>query len=704
MDSQQSQFEQINLFFKPLGQIQALVLTSFGLDISYLEKYILPAFFPDLGDGPSDEPHRPLFEYLEEFYTPISVLYDADNLISGEQKLEMASSVTRELRWQSYPVVSQNGFFHPKVILALVEIEGLSNLVVGCSSANLTRQGWGRNFEACVLKSIKLEPSLKNSLLMDTYDLVKSLLKQASSSIALEKIKKAISKVQPDYIPTRKYQTAYRERLWFGQDKMGLAEWLEWQFFQNDLSKDGWKLEILSPYYSNPLPQFISWAQNNFEQDKEDNYKNKILCYCPMKDDQFDIDYDIVQAVDNLPGVQWAKIKGDNLRSKISDEEGRALSRFLHAKVYRFWTKQTEVLIVGSANATTQGNRDNGKGNFEASMIFSRSAEDGTEFKPWLIPHKESISQDLCVESPSNEDSGKGDSKMPRIHISFDWSTNLLQAENKDKSQVCIYLGAGLNRLTCIEPSSRYEARLEKTHVDALFRNSVVKLTSSSNPDFVHLYLVEETNLHEKPPAPLMERNVDDLIRDWQSGSEQRLSDRIARAGLPDDLRQSTNLSDYDEADDVARDRLNDLFLAFSKFTGEMKIKLAHPRQLSDFEKLQIESRLFGKGAMSIRYFAERITKNSDVLDTEREMDFVESFIGLLTIKDTLSQLEPGIRKLKKSEDYSILSKEMQSLIKETRKLVKNQLENETGDKQKSKQLIHWVEQNFRHTRATAGF
>ena len=157
-----------------LGRIEALLFTSFGLDVRYFERSILPSFFPELGEGPASEPHRPLFEYLEETPVPISVMFDHDNFVGAGMPGEQPVSITKELRWQAHAVRGANNCFHSKLVLALVRREdGALGIVFSCASANLTKPGWSHNLEACVLQTIWLEKGVQSGVLVDLQSCLK---------------------------------------------------------------------------------------------------------------------------------------------------------------------------------------------------------------------------------------------------------------------------------------------------------------------------------------------------------------------------------------------------------------------------------------------------------------------------------------------------------------------------------------------------
>lgn len=697
MNNTRALYEQVSEYFQRLGTIEALVLTSFGLDVKYLEQSILPAFFPHLGDGPASEPHRPLFEYLEEEQTPISILYDANNLMRGETILGGNGFVTKELRWQAHPVARASGCFHPKVVLALVHSDEAYQVVIGVASANLTRPGWGRNVEVCVLETIPLYEGVTSSLLVDTQGLINRLLEDAEESIALQRLKAAVDRANPEPYGTRRHLESYRTRLWYGQGDQGLSEWLRQEVIRGELksAKRGWQLEILSPYYSDPPPAFIDWAGEQLV--KRDGDAASILCYCPRNGDQFDIDPAVAVRVSDSDYVEWAEIPGGLLTSALKDEEGNARQRFFHAKVYRLWRPTNEILVVGSANATTQGHRDNGRGNDEVCLIFSHTPPEGVRLKPWLRSLQREIKPEECHPTPTPSEDMIPGRVMPKVRANFDWVTHELRLENQDKQAVAVYLGASSHPYCTVPAGRQQTCTLEARLVGALFRSPTIKINTDVCSESAWLCLVEESNLHAKPPAPSMQRSVDDLIRDWQSGAEQRLADRIGRAGLPADLRDSSNAQD-ELTDDAAQDRLNDLFLAVYRFRKELESKVAGEENISDYIRNQIRSRLFGNGAMSLRYFAERVMESATSVDiqTKPQLDPVEAYIALLALIDATDRLTSLVTKLGYIGELTRLKNDLQMHLKALRKVLSGVLSEEMDSKE-AKSLVRWVETHFQY-------
>jgi len=698
MDRSLSLYQQVSQYFQPLGNVEALVLTTFGLDVHYLERSILPAFFPNLGDGPADEPHRPLFEYLEDEQIPVSVVYDANQLVRGETVISSQMSVTKELRWQAHPVVRASGCFHPKLILALVSDGEQQNLVLGCASANLTQPGWGRNFEACALETIALKRGIESSLLVDIGQWVESCQSYSRGSAALEMIKDAISNANPHGSGTRVHDGKYCARLWFGQGGLGLGEWLKRKIIPEDIRSGDWRLEILSPYISHEIPNMLSWVNKWIGTSQSD--VPKILFYCPRDGELIDLDHAVLKAYESLENVGWAELVGESLKSRLKDEHGNTLNRFLHAKVYRFYTEETEILVIGSANATIQGHRDRLRGNEEACLVLRRKQVQGITLKPWLKYIERELTADDCKLTPSADEDSGSEHLMANIQAQFDWSTRVLTLANLGGTEVLVYLGSG-SELCCIAGGGSWKEELDSQLVGSLFRSPAVRVANNDSGGQAWIYLVEELNLHEKPPAPSMERNVDDLIRDWQVGTDQRIAERVARESMPDDLRASSLHASPELDEGAVQDRVNDLFLAIYRFRREIEAKLSSDINDNRFARNQVQSRLFGRGGMSVRYFVEKVLASTlPDNSSEASMSPVEGYLAVLTINDALLEIAPAIPPTEFPEQMDgLLAVVGQSQARLRNSVFEVLAQENSADE--AERLVCWVEENFRYTRAT---
>lgn len=714
MNSTESFFENVSNYFRGVGNIESLLLTTFGLDTEYLETSILSAFFPHLGEGPANEPHRPLLSYLEDNPVPISVLYDANNLSLGGRN---SGFVKKNLRWQAHPIFRSTGCFHPKLVLALVNKSGERSIVVGCSSANLTKSGWGRNFEACAFKTIKLKGDDNNHLLFDTYALVGQLVQQCTDSEALRIINETLSEFldneKPDRKTTRVFGGRYRSRLWFGfnhayanrdQNAKSLTEMLRKEVLKGDLKRNDWRLEIISPYYSNEPPELVKWFDSILTK-RELSEPHSLLCYCPRDGEYIDLDPQVLESYKTLKSVYWADIIGNSLKSRFRDENGNALQRFLHAKVYRFWNDTNELVIVGSANATTHGHRDGGRGNDECCLIFSNKQVGTEKFQPWLVAYDNELDISKCRQSEHELDDEGASRSIPKVSVSFDWSTRIMEITNLDSSDVSVLLG--LRFLSCVAQEKYFTTKLEDEDIGSLIRSPSVSV-SYIGEEISHTLLIEESNLYAKPPAHTMQLTVDDLISDWQLDPTKRLVKNNNRATMYDELQTISGNTSSDIDENIIPDRLNELFLATHHFQKDIENKLQILNKNNDqkdgcsrtYLRTQIQFRMFGNGAMSIRYFIDVLFDqlNIHVSNDLNSLQPVEAYLAVLSIVDVVEQLESPIKLANFQEEWVELLQELKKRQEELRMEIKSTLEEEL-DKDNANSVIDWVEANWRFER-----
>jgi len=128
-----------------LGEIKRVWLTSFNINISFIETHLLPAVL-GLEEPPKN---RSEFERLQFDLTRKKIdfrIYCDKRLITQEQHKRTSIAVLPVSVRQIAPHLdARNSLFHPKV-LYIEDIHG--DIILGAGSANLTLSGWGRNQEA----------------------------------------------------------------------------------------------------------------------------------------------------------------------------------------------------------------------------------------------------------------------------------------------------------------------------------------------------------------------------------------------------------------------------------------------------------------------------------------------------------------------------------------------------------------------------
>jgi len=194
-----------------------------------------------------------------------------------------------------------------------------------------------------------------------------------------------------------------------------------------------------------------------------------------------------------------------------------------------------------------------------------------------------------------------------------------------------------------------------------------------------------------------MERNIDDLIRDWQLGSSERQAEHIARAAMPDDMRSSADgvSPELDEA--AEQDRLNDIFMAMHRFRHDILAKLQNTENLEAFTKLQIQARLFGKGAMSVRYFLEKMcppNSGEQASATPMTLDVIEQYLALMSLRDALERLVDTVNAAGMAAEMRQLLEEVQTAIADVQTRVISTLRQDDSSPD-AQTVLAWVEDHF---------
>ena len=129
-------------------RVVAAVFTTFRFEPGFFEQEVLPVLF-DQSFSHAEKVRLVQLEELVRQIDHVAVYYDRRGL--------MASGAPPSLDVQRIPT-TRNGYFHPKLILLLVKNEeddgSAESLIVGVTSANLTRAGWWENVECAWVEEV----------------------------------------------------------------------------------------------------------------------------------------------------------------------------------------------------------------------------------------------------------------------------------------------------------------------------------------------------------------------------------------------------------------------------------------------------------------------------------------------------------------------------------------------------------------------
>ena len=322
------------------GGIQRVWLTSFNIDVEFIETFILPAVLA------SDQPrirmdYEVLQQELNDREVDFRVFCDKRYIGPDQNKRTLipihgVSLAKRESATQKMGF-SEDSLFHAKVIY----IEGKNGRVLGAGSANLTLSGWGRNRE--VFQFVPVDEKLLYQSMLDFF---RKLFDNVDIPCPLKNLR-----VFPQEIPRAQFCHSFQEKP-FLQQLFG--------------ERHHQALAIWSPYFSKDLAGFIHHFQEVSEHQNLHIY---------LVADQVDGQYLRTRWTENLKVLLE---EGGLVLHKspiLSDDR----INMTHAKL---WKTRTH-LAIGSWNFTRCGanaeNKDKmrwlGIVNAEAGLIFEDKAK-----------------------------------------------------------------------------------------------------------------------------------------------------------------------------------------------------------------------------------------------------------------------------------------------------------------------------------------
>lgn len=316
-------------------KIRKVWMTTFNIDISFVEKYILPVLVDmecprDLMDYESMQ--QKLFDQKIDFR-----LFCDQRILSGDSdKLTTIPIHTINTKsFQNSKKLGKQCLFHPKVIL----IENDRNeLYIGAGSANLTISGWSKNQEVYSFHQV------------ETIEQFKSI------RLFFNTLINAVKNPQiPQFLSLRRFNANSVQK--------SLAEWdfvhtfLDKDFLSFILSEDTSELNVWSPYFSHNVPGLIEL----FKVISPDLKSVKLVA-------------------DKANGhhfrIKWSDAIAQMIQKNELTFYSNPLSQderleMTHAKVWQSIGKHTSRFAIGSWNFTHPGIASvKGKKNIEAGFVY----------------------------------------------------------------------------------------------------------------------------------------------------------------------------------------------------------------------------------------------------------------------------------------------------------------------------------------------
>ncbi len=593
--------------------VEAALFTTFSLQPDFFEQEVLPTLF----DAPfSTAPNVKLVQ-LEEALRKgarIAVFYDGNALET--------TGVAPALDVDRIAMARARGCFHPKLSLVLVREGDTRSLVMLVSSANLTRSGWWDNVEvshACEIH--QATSSHHRDPLRQVLDTLRGETRAKGSHVpALE----AIDGFLKDQVTASSQwsRTApLHPRLFVGDETLPT-------FIRDALgsSTEDLHLEIVSPYFDQSdagalkaLVERLKPASTTLYLPRDD--AGRADCRPEL--------YDAVLAL----GCRWGKWVTD-IRRRSSQQSERMTERFVHAKVYRFWSKspRREVVVLGSANLTRAAHAKGIAGNVEASVLLETA--NPSKLSSWFeVDEKRPLE---FVEEPDAEDDVASGLPVAPIDIRYSWATGraaLHWSGDPPTGQVELrMLGSSLGAEFDVDEGwndlpSEVAAKLEPP----LKRTSFVSpflIDSTGEAKEHQAVLVREEDMAHKPSL-LFELSPEDILRYWSLLSEDQRNAFIENEGHSElvNVGLAAARARLEGSGENFFTRFAGIFHAFERL--ETGIRSA----LSAENWKDAEYQLFGKKYYSLPNLLSKLLKE------EGGWDWVERYLALLTARDMTARL-----------------------------------------------------------------
>lgn len=335
------------------------------------------------------------------------------------------SDVSCRLDYTRIPVRNGNNSFHPKVILLLVRnADSTHSLIVMAGSANLTRSGHWENLECFHTEEIEAGATIsyRESLLGFL-----THLKRLDRTASVNEGRSALQAIR-DFV-LRTEQGGSSRKIDFYSSSTSFTK-----FCASVLGprRGPWTLEILSPF-------FAERSDNQLHEDfiRDLNLKT-IHVYLPLDDQDAALcKREYFDRLQSHPQVKWCTLKDDSLLVQQKETRSNPSRRTLHAKVYRFFSKeqQEEFIFTGSVNFSVRAFSPNKRMNLEAGFLVGMSSPN---LQPLLKPIDAGETQ--AFQEELEPPPGEEPAPHPWMAARYDWRTQRLEFAIDLEAQVSVEL------------------------------------------------------------------------------------------------------------------------------------------------------------------------------------------------------------------------------------------------------------------------
>jgi hypothetical protein len=645
---------------------------TFRFDPAFFEQEVLPVFLDIPLSHAATIKLVQLEEALRSVPRGIAVYYDQNGLVpeAGPAKLDVKRIAVRHA----------TGIFHPKNVFLLVEDEDADEngyreqaLLAACMSANLTQSGWWENVEVCHVEEIREGEATR--IRDDLRGFIEGLERRTRDK---DPDRHEALRAIREFLARRAGQRQQRSsggllHPHFFDGRSTVADFLR------DAcggSLDGSNLEIISPYFddraeSGPLNELI----NRFRP-------REVRVFLPRGDDGAALcSKELFEWVRSLEdqGVRWGRLPKDILRRGKAED---VKERFVHAKVYRFFTVQPkrEVFFVGSVNLTRAAHQTGG--NLETGFLVEVEPARRPEW--WLdadVPRPR-----LFEARP--EDEGVAASGGTRLSIRYWWNMDSGEAYWDDPGAsphlTVEHGGVRLFELEALSPRAWTAlddaARRELARV---LRSTSMLTVLGDGPD-PGLLLVQEEGMSHKPSL-LLDLSPAEILRYWSLLTvEQRAAAIEAHSVAPSDDEGAALLAPYQPLAD--RDTLFDRFAGVFHAFGCLERSARKALDPKDRKEREAAYRIFGQKYDSLGNLLSRVMKD----DAEDKGDAVDHYVIMLCARQVADELQrdhPDFWQAH-SDDALELRKRLYEVAKVRERLVQH-------DPERMPQFLAWFERWF---------